>query len=108
MVPCSDTTCAHNEDLAGIPVAIDSALAARRTYVFASVVVAQTMAGEVKDIFLCSCSIDLTAEEEAAKPKSHTIMRLLLAMRAYTFLPALQFTVMVLVIVKGGDALTVW
>jgi hypothetical protein len=75
------------------------------TYLFTALFVALTLVGELKDIRLCSFSIAAAADR--LNPRWITALRFLNGVRTWVFLPAMIITVLYLVIIKGGDALTV-
>ena len=56
-----------------------------------------------QDIRLCSYAIEAAGEQLRLR----ALLRLLNAVRTWVFLPAMVITVLYLVIIKGGDALTV-
>ncbi len=74
------------------------------TYIFTALVVSLTITGEQKDIKLCSYLIETWRDK--LPPKARTAMVLLNFLRKWTFLPGMLLCVMLLVAVKGGDALT--
>ena len=73
--------------------------------VFASFIVAFIVVGELKDIELCSIAVTHAGEKLSAGWR--LALRFVLWMRRWVFLPALVSDVPILVIIKGGDALSV-
>lgn len=72
---------------------------------FAATVVALAAVGELKDIELCEVARHHAGEKIPRNVR--TALQLLAALRRWTFLPALVSIVPVLVMVMGGDALSV-
>ena len=73
--------------------------------VFAAFIVAFTVVGELKDIQLCSIAI-AHADDKLSKGW-RIALSFLLGIRRWVFLPSLVATVPNLVLLKGGDALSV-
>ena len=73
--------------------------------VFAAFIVAFTVVGELKDIELCSMAV-AHAGDKLSKGWQ-LALGFLLGMRRWVFLPTLVMNVPVLVLAKGGDALSV-
>ena len=73
--------------------------------VFASFIVAFTVVGELKDIELCSMAVAHAGDKLSKGWR--LALGFLLGMRRWVFLPALVANVPMLVIFKGGDALSV-
>ena len=73
--------------------------------VLASFIIALAVVGEIKDVFLCGLTI--SAYHEKIAPGYRVVLSLLGAMRRWLFLPQLAATVPQLVLLKGGDALSI-
>ena len=73
--------------------------------IFASFIVAITVVGELKDIKLCSMAV--THADDKLPKGRRLALGFLLWMRRWFFLPILVMNVPILVMVKGGDALSV-
>ena len=73
--------------------------------VFASFIVAFTVVGELKDIELCSMAVAHAGDKLSKGWR--LALGFLLWMRRWVFLPSLVTTVPILVLFKGGDALSV-
>ena len=73
--------------------------------VFASFIVAFTVVGELKDIELCSMAVAHAGDKLSKGWR--LALGFLLWMRRWVFLPALVMDVPMLVLLKGGDALSV-
>ena len=72
---------------------------------FASFIIAFTVVGELKDIELCSMAVAHAGDKLSKGWR--LALGFLLGMRRWVFLPALVMNVPLLVLIKGGDALSV-
>eukprot|EP01043_Picozoa_sp_COSAG02_P016893 COSAG02_NODE_753_length_17610_cov_23.119753_17_plen_480_part_00 len=72
---------------------------------FAAFIVAFTVVGELKDIELCSMAVAHAGERLSKGWR--LALGFLLGMRRWVFLPILVMTVPILVLLKGGDALSI-
>jgi hypothetical protein len=72
--------------------------------VFASFVVALTVAGELRDVLLCDFAI---RQADGMSSSWRFALQLLGVIRRWLFLPGMIFTVPILVYYEGGDALSV-
>jgi hypothetical protein len=77
----------------------------RFTMVFAAAVVALEVVGELRDVTICTFAIRHAGDR--LTPAWRFIMTLLGGMRRWLFLPTLVSTVPILVLYKGGDALSI-
>ena len=73
--------------------------------VFATVVVALTVVAEIKDITMCTLAIRHAGEK--LSPGWRFILMFLGGIRRWLFLPTLVSAVPILVLYKGGDALSI-
>jgi hypothetical protein len=106
-------TCVRNDGTAD-PLTADGRTAANvammgpfdiTAFIFASLVVAFTVVGELKDIELCNISIDHAYERLSRSWRF--VLLLLGGVRRWVFLPVLVLNVPMLVLHRGGDALSV-
>lgn len=72
---------------------------------FASTIVALAVVGELKDIELCRIAIARAGEK--LSPRLRLAFNLLGGLRRWVFLPSLVMSIPLLVMVKGGDALSI-
>ena len=102
--------CVRNDGTVHVPSSAADNLAAMGpaddiTLVFATFIVAFTIVGELKDIKLCSMAVAHAGDKLSMGWR--LALRFLLWMRRWVFLPVLVMNVPFLVLIKGGDALSV-